>query len=246
MDLLVRSEVKLDSPTLIAALPDMGNVAGLAMNHLMKVLKPELVAEIHGDYPPYVVHHAGYANFTRSTYKIHADEAKGLLTFSGDAQPSSSSKLYELCGRLLDYADKMRVKRVFSLGGAYAEDVKDESRVFGVVNKKELLGELKERQVLELQGDGRITGFNGLVLGLAHERGIDGICLLGEIDNPNIKQPGTASRVLQTLGRLLGLELDVTDLMEQEKKIKEHLKAEHARGEMERKTEAERLPRYVS
>ncbi len=33
-----------------------------------------------------------------------------------------------------------------------------------------------------LEDEGQITGFNGLILGIAQEFNLDGICLLGEID----------------------------------------------------------------
>jgi len=240
LELVELSEVKLTSPTLIAALPDMGNVAGMAMEHLIKILGSEPVAEIRMDHPPFVVHHGGYAQFSRVTYKVYADKGNGLLLFSGGSQPPSSSKLYELCETLVGYAQRLGVKRVISLGGAYAEDMGEEPRVFGSVNRKELLEELRERGILELQGQGRITGFNGLILGIAFERGMDGICLLGEIDNPNVKQPGTSARVLQTLGRLLGLQVDVAELFEEDRKIREHLRVEHKEPERRLK------PRYVS
>jgi uncharacterized protein len=42
--------------------------------------------------------------------------------------------------------------------------------------------------VIILQGEGQITGSNGPILGLAKERGIDAMCILDEIDNPNMIQ----------------------------------------------------------
>jgi uncharacterized protein len=42
--------------------------------------------------------------------------------------------------------------------------------------------------VIILQGEGQITGSNDLILGLAMKRGIDAMCVLDEIDNPNMIQ----------------------------------------------------------
>jgi predicted ATP-grasp superfamily ATP-dependent carboligase len=47
---------------------------------------------------------------------------------------------------------------------------------------------LKKYGVTVLRGEGQITGFNGLILGLAKERGIDAMFILDEIDNPNMIQ----------------------------------------------------------
>lgn len=70
-----------------------------------------------------------------------------------------------------------------------------------------------------LEGEGQITGFNGLVLGLARERGIDAICILGETDDPAVVQPRAAQRVLEYLIRMLGIKpLDMQELEEGERR----------------------------
>lgn len=51
------------------------------------------------------------------------------------------------------------------------------------------------------------------------DRGIEGVCLLGEIDNPEIRQPRTAGRIVKMLTNLLQLgEIDVMELEEEAKK----------------------------
>jgi proteasome assembly chaperone (PAC2) family protein len=84
---------------------------------------------------------------------------------------------------------------------------------------------LKKYDVTALQGEGQITGFNGLILGLAKERSMDAMCILGEIDNPNMIQPKTAEAVLQVLIKILGISsMNMLELEEEErrKKFMEH------------------------
>ncbi len=49
----------------------------------------------------------------------------------------------------------------------------------------------------------------------------DGVCILGEIDNPNVIQPKTAEMILAALLRILKLEpLDMKELEDEEKRKK--------------------------
>ena len=43
-----------NAPYMIAALPDMGNVAGIGINFLIKKLEAKLFAEIYAYWPPYI------------------------------------------------------------------------------------------------------------------------------------------------------------------------------------------------
>ena len=59
----------------------------------------------------------------------------------------------------------------------------------------------------------------GLILGLAKNQGIDALCLLSEIDNPNIIQPKAAQLILSTLVQILKIKLlDMSELEEEEKR----------------------------
>ena len=49
----------LENPTIIAALPDMGNVAGLGLEFIIKKLKAKVFAEIFAYWPPSVSYEAG-------------------------------------------------------------------------------------------------------------------------------------------------------------------------------------------
>jgi predicted ATP-grasp superfamily ATP-dependent carboligase len=59
------------------------------------------------------------------------------------------------------------------------------------------------------------------MLGVAAERGLDGVCLLGEINNPEIPQPLAAANVLEVLSKYLGLSISTSELIAKEKEIKD-------------------------
>ena len=60
-----------------------------------------------------------------------------------------------------------------------------------------------------------------MVLGIAKEKNLDSICILKEIDNPNIIQPKATQTILVKLLELLKIKpLDMKDLEEEEKRKK--------------------------
>jgi proteasome assembly chaperone (PAC2) family protein len=226
VELRILREVKLTGePTLVAGLPDMGNVAGIALEHIISQTKAEQSAEITADYPPWVSHRGKLIEFQRATYRFHLSEKKNLITFSGEGQPPYSRTLYELCEKVVEYAKPLGVKTICTIGGAFYGETSP-SAVYGGVTDSELFGKLKDLGVKELSGDGRITGFNGLILGIAKERGLQGICLLGEISNPEIPQPLAAANVIDILSKYLGLAITTSDLVAKEREIKEIFKRE--------------------
>jgi proteasome assembly chaperone (PAC2) family protein len=116
----------------------------------------------------------------------------------------------------------MNAKIIYSIGASLRQPNSaakiEKAIVYGAVNKIEILPILKKSDVTILQGEGQITRFNSLILGLAKEYGIDAVCILGEIDNPKIIQPKTAQAILQVLIKILGItNIDIYELKEEEK-----------------------------
>jgi proteasome assembly chaperone (PAC2) family protein len=122
----------------------------------------------------------------------------------------------------LDVAEEFGVKRVYTIAAVpNPRDV--EPRVFGVVNKPELKDFLKEKGVKLVGGDGRITGLNGLLIGIAQQRGIDGICLLCEIRYLDVPQPRSVQNVLSTLTKILNVKIDLSELERQAKEMEQQI-----------------------
>jgi proteasome assembly chaperone (PAC2) family protein len=134
-------------------------------------------------------------------------EGKDIIIFLAEAQPVTGS--YEYAGKVLDVAQKFGVKRVYALAAALTEYNPDQPRVLGAASSPELLEELKQLEVV-MAGDFFIAGLNGLLLGVAAERGMEGICLLGETVKYAAKManPRGSQLVLRVLTKLLGIEVD--------------------------------------
>jgi len=137
---------------------------------------------------------------------------KALLLFIGEEQPGS--KGYEMVDCVLDVARKFRVKRIYSCAAAITRiHYSEKSKVWGVATKRELISELSKYEVV-LKGDLRIAGLNGLILGMAKEQDMEGICLLGEVPSyaTQIANPKASLAVLEVLTKMLGIEVDLTEL----------------------------------
>ncbi len=151
------------------------------------------------------------------------ETGKGLVLFIGEEQPSS--KGYELVNSILDVAQKLKVERIYSCAAAVTRiHHSEEPKVWAVATKRELIGELSKYNVI-LRGNLRIAGLNGLVLGIAKERDIEGICLLGEVPTygTQIANPKASLAVLEVLTRMLGIGIDLTELSNLAKQTDEEM-----------------------
>ena len=65
-----------------------------------------------------------------------------------------------------------------------------------------------------LRGRLQIAGLNGLLLGVARERGLEGICLLGEVPSytTRIPNPKASLAVLKVLLKVLEVDIDLAEL----------------------------------
>lgn len=223
MKLNFTKEIKADSFTLLASLPDMGRVGGLVSSFLAQNLKCEQLAEIVSSDKPWVSYSDGIVKSASDTYKIHYNSEYRLMVFTGESQPQDPGELYALCNTLLDFAQSAgKVLRLYGAGGYLRDQLTGAPRVCGVVNKPEIKKVLA-RAGIDLVGPeiSSITWFNGVILGMAAERGIDAIGLFGEISETTVPQPLAAKSILAAFSRLEGIPLDTKLLDRQYESILE-------------------------
>jgi proteasome assembly chaperone (PAC2) family protein len=207
-------EVKAAEFTLFASLPDMGRVGGLVSSFLSQHLKTEQVAEVVSSDKPWVSYADGVVKSASDTYRISYDKRNKLMIFTGESQPQDPGELHRLCNALLDYVQSIgKVTRLYGAGGYLREQVTGAPRACGVVNRPELKKVLS-RAGMELVGNEitTITWFNGLILGLAAERGIDAIGLFGEIAETSVPQPLAAKTIISAFSKLEDISINTKPL----------------------------------
>lgn len=213
MKSIVYRKPALDDIILIAALPDMGKVGGLVSSYLARELDTELVASIESKEKPWVIYKDGIAKLHADLYHIYSDDKNSIMIFTGNTQPQEGFEVFNLCKRLIELVKSFgRIKRIYTAGGYLKEHV-DEPRVYGAVNDQKLLSILDKFGILTLGGEiSTITWFNGLILGIAYEYGIDAIGLFAEIDNPHIEQPRAAKNIIKILTRIINDEIHLNSI----------------------------------
>jgi hypothetical protein len=152
-----------------------------------------------------------------------------LIFFIGQQQPgegptryAQGQKAYEMANLVLDVAEKFGCQRVYTSGAAVTQiHHTARPRVWAVPNGPSLVAEIQhyENTILMSQIEGRsdqgvITGLNGLLLGVAKERGLEAICLMGEI--PYYLQgapwpyPKGSKSVLEVLLKILDIKVNLS------------------------------------
>jgi proteasome assembly chaperone (PAC2) family protein len=134
-----------------------------------------------------------------------------LILFLGEAQPSTKGR--EFADMILDVVQKLGVKTVYTCAAALISHFPEQPRVWAAATGGELLDQM-EKQGLVLKGDFFIAGMNGLLLSMAKERGMEGVCLLGETPRylSEMRNPTASQAVLRVLTKLLGVQIDMTEI----------------------------------
>lgn len=244
MGVYFKERPSLTNPTMIASWPGMGMLARMSADFLIQQLDAKQFAEIRSPSND-IYFKEGVGKLSQYKHDFHYLHGKqgDLIICRGEIQPQSQSAVHQLANLVLDLAEEFGVKRVYTIAAVpNPRDV--EPRLFGVVNKPELRDFLKQEGIKLASGDGRISGLNGLLIGVAHQKGIDGICLLCEIRYLDVPQPKSVQRVLSSLTKILGIKLDLSELTRQAKEMEQKIERI-----MERRTPEEdrqKEPRYIS
>lgn len=215
-------KIKFRKPIIIEGLPGIGNVGRIVAGYLVSKLKMKKIAELHSPYflPLVILGPDGVAHTLKCEFFYYKGN-RDIIVLTGDTQSISPEGHYEICEKILDFAEKIGVKEIITIGGFAEGKEVSEPHVIGAVNDKKLLKKYegydinfgKEHPV------GTIVGASGLLIGLGRLRGIDGLCLMGETFGlPLLTDPKAADKVLQVLTKILNIKVDLTEL---EKTIKE-------------------------
>jgi uncharacterized protein len=200
----ILAKKKVDAFRIFASLPDMGRVGGLVSSFLASNLETEQIANIISNPKPWVNVKDGVIESTRDIYKIYFSDREKLLILTGEMQPEDHRELLELCNTFLDFCSSIGdVKRLYTAGGSLNEMLTGEPRVVGVATKPQLREILVSSDVDTLGSEfTTITWFNGLILGMASDRNIEGIGFYGEISDKSLPQPLAAKSIVKAFAKI--------------------------------------------
>lgn len=237
MAVIFHKEPKLDSPAMVACWPGIGDIGLIAVGALRRAAGAQEFAEIEPYeffYPKRVLIRGGELKeleFPASKFYFSASNGNGLVIFVGEEQPAEGgrryaegTKAYRMANMVLDVAVKLGCTMVYTSGAAVSPvHHSGQPRVWAVPNNARLVERVRSYRntiiMSDLEGGegvGSITGLNGLLLGVARKRGLDGVCLMGEIpvylQGFPLPYPRASKVVLEVLGQALGLTVDTSSL----------------------------------
>jgi proteasome assembly chaperone (PAC2) family protein len=237
----IRARPRLTTPNMVAAWPGIANVSSIAVTYLKRRLDFKDLGEVEA---PYFFDPIGVTardnvieepQFPQSRFYYWKNKPgkSDLILFIGDDQPPV--KAYDMANAVLDMAVRFKVSRIYTLAAAITRIHHTEMpKAWGVATTRKLTADLKRFDLLQ-RGNLQIAGLNGLLLGVARERAIDAICLLGEVPGhaARIQNPMAALAILRVLTRMLDVKIDLLELEQIASQAKAALKqmAAEAMGE---------------
>jgi len=232
---------KLNSPVMLAAWPGISNVAIIVATYLERKLPFKKLGEVKASHffdPIGVVVKDNVVEapqFPRNRffYWKNKEEGRDVILFIAEAQPAA--KGYELANCVLDVGLSFGIKRVYTCAAALSRiHHTEQPGVWGVATSRQVTQSLKGYDLVK-RGNLQIAGLNGLLLGVAKEKGIEGVCLMGEVPiyATKIQNPMAALAVIKVLTKMLGVEIDTAELAQFAGETKEKIKqaAAEAMGE---------------
>lgn len=221
----------LKKPVLLAAWPGVSNVALEVAAYLRDKLHAQEIAEVDPlDFftPIGILVQENVVQvpvFPGNKFYV-ARNPKGkhdLVIFIGEAQPDRNQ--YEMAHTIIDAAQKLKVKRIYTCAAALVQHSVEKSRVWVAATNQKLIKELQSYDIT-LKGDFQIRGLNGLLLGVAKERRMASVCLLGETAQyaAELPNPIASHAVLGVLSQILELDIDLSDIAQEAKQMAEMMR----------------------
>jgi proteasome assembly chaperone (PAC2) family protein len=270
MGIRLYQEPQLENPILVASWPGIGNIGITAVDTLRRILEAEEFGEIEPwefFYPKQVLIRKGvleYLEFPSSKFYFKRIGGRDVMLFIGEEQPTEGGRMYaegrkayRMADLVLDVVEKFKCRRIYTSGAAVALiHHTAKPRVWAVPNAGSLISEIKAYQNTVLMSDiegrgghGNITGLNGLLLGVAKKRGVEAICLMGEIpvylQGLPFSYPKASKSVLEVLSHSLRVEVNLDTLDELDQKVQQRIEEFYQQIPLEIRGQLDRLKRVA-
>ena len=263
MGIKLYKKPKLENPMMFVGWPGIGNIGLIAVNTLKSIVRAEEFGEIESwdfFYPRKVSIREGlleYLEFPSNKFYYQRLEKKDLIFFVGEEQPTEGSRMYargerayQMANFVLDVGLRFGCQRVYTSGACVSPTHHQmKPRVCAVMSSEGLVEEVKKYQNTILmseiegrkEGEGVITGLNGLLLAVAKKKGMESICLMGEIPDwlsgVSLPYPKASKSVLEVFAEILGIRMDLSFLDKMEGQIEEIIESFYSKFPQEMKEE---------
>lgn len=248
-EIIVLDKIKLKNPILIEGLPGVGNVGRICTGYLVNELKMKKFAELYSPhFLPLVILHDSITHTLKCEIFYYKGKTNDIVVLTGDTQSASPKGHYEFCETVLDFAKKLGIKDIITLGGFAEGKMVEKPKVIGAVNNKDLMKKYEKYGVdFKDHSIGTIIGASGMLIGLSERYNLNGLCLMGQtMGFPMITDPKAADSVLHILSKILDIKIDLTKLDKIVEEMEEKLKkTEELYSKMTEEARSKEDVRYI-
>jgi len=164
-----------------------------------------------------------------NNFYLYSGKNRDYVLFAGHASPLESE--YEYGETILEYASKLGVKELVSIGARWSQPVlspTESPKVIGFSSEEDGIAKLKEAGVTVLKSEAAFY-FANVIVPLAKLHGIRGYKLSVDHGEP-IPHPKSLISILDVLSKLTGLRVDNSDLVAQSKELAEAIQKAEIEG----------------
>jgi uncharacterized protein (TIGR00162 family) len=213
----VLSQPKLEDTVFVEGLPGFGNIGKIAARMLIDFAHAKLFTELYSpSFPDYVsVSKNGVCRPPKYEFYTAPLGKTNFVILTGVAQPSRDDVVahYTLCDEILNFVEQYNCKFIVTMAGVTKPKPSEE--VYVAATSADLRAKAVEKGAI-IYGGGRIVGAAGILLGLAKNRGWEGICLLGATTGLKADREAAYS-VLKLLLKIFSLETDLESLSKEKR-----------------------------
>jgi hypothetical protein len=227
--ILLTKKVALNNGILLVGLPGIGLVGKIAVDYLLKELKPLKVGEIYSDsFPPSVHTKNSKIHLIKNELFYLTYKKQDFFILAGPVQPTLDFKVgsahehYEFSETLVNYFKSTGVKEIITLAGINIGDKRLNQKPGVIVagTDDEILKTWNKFGTKEDKKEGLISGAAGLLVGLGKLHNMSGACLMGETNAQLVYgDQGSAKRVLEVLSKRFKFNLNMKKIDKEAKDI---------------------------
>jgi uncharacterized protein (TIGR00162 family) len=222
-------QIQLVSPIVISGMPGIGNVGKICADFLIDSLDMQPFVEIRShNFPNCVfVEEDNTIDLPKLELFYKKVGKNQIILLTGDIQPTEEKECYSLCGDLVEYFKKIKVKEILTLGGVGLDDIPKKPKLFISGSDKKTISRYKTTKVKPGKDivAGPIVGMSGVLAGLAKHIGIPSVILLAEtIGHPSHLGIKGAREIIKVLDEKFNLKIDIKELDKEVKSIEKEIK----------------------
>jgi len=216
---------KLRKPVMIIGLPGIGLIGQVVGRYMVKELKAKKIANLYSPHFPHQVFMTkkGGMRLIKNSFYYFKGKKRDVIILVGDVQALSSQGQYDVAGKIINYANKLKVKQIITIGGYSTGKISEKRKIFSVTTNKSSRKTLKKYGAVFGEAKGSIVGAAGLIPALCNLEKIEGVCLMGETHGGYVDTPA-AREIVKMLSKYLEIKISLKRIDERAKKSEKMLK----------------------